>query len=365
MNKLLKQSDFTRNDLIHLLSTTEEREINAIRDAAFEVLKANCGTQVYFRGLIEFSNICASDCFYCGIRRGNTAVNRYCLSKESIVESAQWCAEQGYGSVVLQSGERNDAEFVRFVEEAVLAIKQATASPRLPQGVGITLSLGQQSRETYRRWLDAGAHRYLMRIETSSEALFAAIHPPTQKFAGRVRCLQVLKELGYTVGTGVMIGLPGQAVAHLADDILFFRDMDIDMIGMGPYIVHQQTPMAGWPQTAGLDREKSMRLALLMIAATRLTLKDVNIAATTALQALDPIGREAGLQFGANVIMPQLTPTEFRKDYLLYEGKPCLDESKELCRGCLEMRIKGIGREIAVDSWGDPQHALKRQAGRD
>jgi biotin synthase len=347
---------YTREELIRLLSITDEAGVESLRAAAFQTLIDHCGTTVYFRGLIEFSNVCANDCLYCGIRHGNQAVRRYTLTKEDIVSAAVWCADQGYGSVVLQSGERRDAPFVAFVEDLVATIKARTTCERLPRGLGITLCVGEQEREAYQRWFDVGAHRYLLRIETSSPALFSRIHPAGQPFDGRVACLAILKEIGYQVGTGVMIGLPGQTTADLADDILFFRDRDVDMIGMGPYIVHRDTPMAAWPELNARQPAPSLQLALRMIAVTRLALKNVNIAATTALQALDPVGREAGLQFGANVIMPQLTPPEFRRDYLLYEGKPCLDESADLCRSCLEKRIRSIGREIGVDQWGDSHH---------
>ena len=289
--------------------------------------------------------------------------SRYLLTEDEIVASALWCADKGYGSVVLQSGERHDATFVDLVERSVRRIKSESVSQRLPHGVGITLCVGEQSREAYERFYAAGAHRYLLRIETSSPDLFAAIHPQQQAFARRVECLRTLRDIGFQVGTGVMIGLPGQTREHLADDILFFREMDVDMIGMGPYIPHKDTPLAAQHDAYGWPSADAYRTALLMIAVVRITLKDVNIAATTALQAMRPLGREEGLTFGANVVMPQLTPMQVRKDYLLYEGKPCLDESAEQCLGCLEARIQSVGRTIGYDRWGDPRHALKRGSG--
>jgi biotin synthase len=222
------------------------------------------------------------------------------------------------------------------------------------------LCIGQQSFDTYQRLYDAGAHRYLLRIETTNPELFAKIHPPEQTFESRVECLETLRDIGYQVGTGVMIGLPGQTLDHLANDIQFFKDHDIDMIGMGPFIPHDATPMGELPCPDVTDR---VRLALLMIAATRLKLRDVNIASTTALQALDPIGREKGLQFGANVIMPQVTPQDVRKDYQLYPGKPCLEENATQCRSCLELRISSVGRVVGYHQWGDSVHAKKRQSG--
>jgi biotin synthase len=359
---ILRSGHYTPETIAQLLAATDPAEIETVRDAAERVLLDTCGNRVFFRGLIEFSNVCDNDCFYCGIYKANSSVRRYTLTQAQIIEAATWCAGQGYGSVVLQSGERRDEEFVGFVETAVREIKRRTVSNRLPHGLGITLCIGEQTDETYSRLFAAGAHRYLLRIETTSPRLFEAIHPPTQLLTSRIACLISLKRIGYQVGTGVMIGLPGQTVEELANDVLFFRDMDIDMIGMGPYIPHNDTPMAGWPAAVQIDKKDSLRQALLMIAAVRLVLRDVNIAATTALQAIDPVGRESGLQFGANVIMPQLTPQQYRHAYQLYEGKPCMDESADLCRNCLENRIRSVGRDIAIDDWGDSPHWRKNQS---
>ena len=340
-----------RDVLYRILATSDPDELELIRHAAEQALLQHCGDTVRLRGLIEFSNRCTSDCHYCGIRRSNRAPKRYTLTLDDIVETATWCAEQGYGSVVLQSGERRDARFVRFVSDAVRAIKDATRSAKLPQGVGITLCVGEQSAATYAQWFDAGAHRYLLRMETSSPELFAALHPAPQSHAARVACLKTLKEIGYRVGTGVMIGLPGQRLDQLVDDLLFFRDCAADMIGMGPYIPHGQAVLPGNPPVA--EASTRMDLALRMIAATRLLLPDINIAATTALQTLAPDGREQGLRFGANVIMPQATPLAVRRMYTLYDGKPCLDDSAGQCAACLETRIKACGRRVLRDEWGD------------
>jgi biotin synthase len=230
----------------------------------------------------------------------------------------------------------------------------------LPNGLGITLCAGEQNDETYRKWFDAGAHRYLLRIESSNPEIFASIHPESQKLETRIECLKLLKTIGYQIGTGVMIGLPGQTIEHLAQDILFFKNMDIDMIGMGPYIVHKQTPMASFADDITTRQNDIFRLSLLMIAACRIILRDVNIAATTALQAMKEDGREQGLEFGANVIMPQLTPVEVRRDYLLYEGKPCLDENAVMCRACLEKRIRATGRITGYNEWGGSKHKTRK-----
>jgi biotin synthase len=348
-----------KKDLVHILSLNDENELELIRRTAEETLLRYCGNKVYYRGLIEFSNICANNCYYCGIRVENADVKRYLLAKEEILESALWCAEAGYGSVVLQSGERRDERFISFVEETVRAIKEKSISATLPKGLGITLSVGEQTLETYQRFFAAGAHRYLLRIETTDPVLFAAIHPAHQTLVARIAALDALKTAGFQVGTGVMIGLPGQTVEQLAGDLEFFKRMDVAMIGMGPYIVHADTPMAAWPRVADRTPAQRFDLGLRMIAATRLLLKDVNIAAATALQAIDPRGREEGLRWGANVIMPQVTPVKVRREYQLYDGKPCLDESARQCRACLAARIASIGRETGYDEWGDSRHVAR------
>jgi len=351
ITSILQKEDFTREDIIRLLSITEPELIEELRSEAERVLYKYRGPDVYFRGLIEFSNICTSDCYYCGIRKSNDKIKRYLMSKEEIIECALWCAKQGYGSIVLQSGERQDKKFADFVTDIVRSIKKVTTSERLPQGLGITLCVGEQSREVYQNFFDAGAHRYLLRIEASDKEFFSSIHPPVQSYDSRKSCLQILKEIGYLVGTGVMIGLPGQSLEHLADDILFFKKTGVDMIGMGPFIVHEQTPFSIYKNEVRL--ESNFLTTLKMIAVTRLFLKDVNIAATTALQAIKPDGREQGLKFGANVVMPQITPEKYRKQYLLYEGKPCIDENAELCKACLTRRIEAVDRSVAIDIWGD------------
>jgi biotin synthase len=356
--RLAAQKDLGRQDLVKLLSASTPEQIEAVRAEAERVLLANCGDGVFLRGLVEASNACACDCLYCGIRKSNRDVNRYTLSLEDILACARQCADYGYGSMVIQSGERADKKFVDLVAEAVARIKAETQTDKQPDGLGITLCIGQQSYETYQRLYDAGAHRYLLRIESTNPKLFAKIHPADQTFESRVECLRMLRDIGYQVGTGVMIGLPGQTIEDLADDILFFSTMDIDMIGMGPFIPHPETPLWGQPVA---DVPARVQLALLMIAATRLKLRDVNIASTTALQALDPVGREKGLKFGANVIMPQMSPTDVRADYQLYPGKPCLDENAKECQSCLNMRIEFAGRKIGLYAWGDSQHAVKRQ----
>jgi len=336
-----------------LLALTDPEDTARLYRQAYAVKQDQVGTKVYYRGIIEFSNVCTKDCFYCGIRRDNPKLKRYTMSGREIVDCAKAAWQFGYGSIVLQSGERSDPAFVSFVTDVLRRIHAETNGE-----LGITLSLGEQTPDTYHRWFEAGARRYLIRIETSNRELYRKLHPEDHDFDRRLACLAALREIGFQVGTGVMIGLPGQTCADLARDIRFFVEQDVDMIGMGPYIPHHDTPMAHESQR--FNGEAQLRLGLNMIAVTRIALQDVNIAATTALQALDPKGRELGLKAGANIIMPNITPTKYREGYQLYDGKPCLDENAGMCRFCLEKRIDSIGEEIGYREWGDSPHFLKK-----
>ncbi|WP_319522458.1 [FeFe] hydrogenase H-cluster radical SAM maturase HydE [uncultured Desulfosarcina sp.] len=353
------KTNFTTAKIRSLLESTGRKEIEALRQEAHWATLLHCGNRVYFRGIIEFSNICTCDCYYCGIRRSNKDVVRYQLAKTQILRQAKWCAERGFGSVVLQSGERRDARFVDFVTDVVRTVKNETRCSLLPDGLGITLCVGEQSREVYARFFEAGAHRYLLRIETASPSLFRRWHPPEQTFENRRRCLSHLRSIGYQVGTGVMIGAPWQTTADLAEDVAFFKEMDVDMIGMGPYIPHHAAPLAKVDVAPPAMR---LQRALSTIAVVRLVLRDVNIAATTALQTLSPLGRERGLDFGANVIMPQVTSPECRKQYTLYDAKPCDNETDPGFQSALEKRIRNLGREVGRNRWGDSPHAWIRQA---
>lgn len=345
-------------EMVGLLGLTDPAAIEDLRRAAYDQATLGVGDTVHYRGIVELSNICALDCSYCGIRKGNPAIERYSLTHDEVVESALFCAAAGYGSCVLQAGERRDAAFIAFVEACVAEIRARSVSPTLPQGLGITLSLGEQSVDTYRRWRAAGAHRYLLRIETSNPDLFHRLHPATQRFETRLAALDDLRDTGFQVGTGVMIGLPGQSLDDLARDIAFYGERDIDMIGMGPYLHSQGGAL---PAEAMMEPGALLGLGLRMIAVTRLALPDLNIAATTALQALVEDGRERGIAFGANVTMPNVTPRAVRRNYQLYDGKPCLDEGSLECRGCLEKRVVSAGRRVGWNTWGDSRHARHRQ----
>lgn len=347
----------TLDDILFLLSLHDQSSLEILRNAAFNLTTQMTGNQVWFRGIIELSNICRCDCNYCGIRKSNKAVPRYQLTKEEIVSAAMWAAQAGYGSCVLQSGERKDPWYTDFIEECLIAIKQQSTSTCMPHGLGITLSLGEQTPETYVRWHKAGAHRYLLRMETTHPPLFSSLHPAQQTFENRIESLHHLKKAGYLVGTGVMIGLPGQTPENLAHDILFFKNEDIDMIGMGPYLVAENTPMK---KMGMMGKEELLELSLKMIAVTRLICKNINIASTTALQALEPTGREKGIRYGANILMPNLTPRKYRSYYQLYDHKPCIDEGREACRLCIRQRVTSTGRSIGTYDYGDarrPDHA--------
>lgn len=353
--KIDRGEELERQDVKSLLELEDEAKVQALFDKAYKVKTENVGKVAYFRGIIECSNICAKDCFYCGIRRSNEQAERFQMEPDEMIKEAVWSYENDYGSVVIQAGERTDPKFIDMIEKVLLEVKEKTKGE-----LGITLSLGEQTEETYRRWFKAGAHRYLLRIETTNRELYSKLHPADHDYDARVACLKLLRKVGYQVGTGVMIGLPFQSIDDLVDDLFFFKNIDIDMIGMGPYLVHSQTPLAKEMPDFDSRQDYQLQLSLKMIAIARIMLKDVNIAATTALQAVTHNGRELGLLAGANVIMPNVTETEYRPNYQLYDNKPCLDENSSMCRGCLSRRIEGIGETIGFGKWGDSPHFHKR-----
>lgn len=353
---ILKKEILTKEDLLELMNLEDTDEIQELYKKAYNVKLENVGNKVYYRGIIELSNICIKDCYYCGIRKSSDNCKRFSMMEEDILESAKWNYENKYGSLVLQAGERQDEEYILFIEDIIKKIKKLSNNE-----LGITLSLGEQSYETYKKWFDAGAHRYLLRIETSNKELYGKIHPEDHKFDIRLKALQDLKDIGYQTGTGVMIGFPGQTMEDLVNDIIFFKEFDIDMIGMGPYIYSKGTPMSSIASDSDEDRKKRFELGLKMVALARIYLKDINIAATTALQVLNPVGRELALKAGANVMMPVITNKKYRVDYQLYDDKPCLEDSASDCKSCLAGRIESIGDKIAYGEWGDPLHYKRRK----
>ena len=290
------------------------------------------------------------------IRKSNSHVSRYRLEEDDVIRMARWCFEHDYGSVVLQSGEIESEANTMSVERILHGIREFGGD-----AFGVTLCLGEQTEEVFRRWREAGAHRYLLRIESSVPSLYAKIHPSDHLYARRVECLKILKRLGYQTGSGVMTGLPGQTLDDLAHDIEFYKKMDLDMIGMGPYLPHAETPLGENIAMTPEYAQRQFQLGLKMIAVTRLYLHDVNIAATTALQALDDRGRELGIQAGANVIMPNVTDVEYRRSYQLYPNKPCMDENAAKCRNCLNWRILSIGEKIIWGERGDSPHYFKNR----
>lgn len=343
------------SELEQLLALSEPAAIAALYADAYRMKLEYVGKRVSIRGLIEISNICRKNCYYCGIRSGNGKVERFRISREEILDTALWAYRHHFASLVLQSGEVASEAFTAFIEEIVREI-----CARTDNGMGITLSLGEQTRETYRRWREAGAARYLLRIEASDPELYRKLHPADHSYEARTACLRMLRELDYQVGSGVMIGLPGQTIRHLVKDLRFFQEYDIDMIGMGPYIPHEDTPLGAGLRLTEDYRKHQLELGLKMIACARLLLRDVNIASTTALQALDPRGRELGLLAGANVIMPNLTDTAYRSGYRLYAGKPGLDESSESSLEALTKSVEAVGETILWDAPGDSLHYFRR-----
>lgn len=351
---MLSSPSLNKRDIVSILKMDTREEMDALQSLAMEVKQERVNRIVYFRGLIEFSNQCRKNCFYCGLRKANKGVNRFRLSEEEILKAADFAHENRYGSLVLQSGEDQSEDFTDFVCRVVKQIKSR-------YDLGITLSCGEQSEETYHRFFESGAHRYLLRIETASPDLYEKWHPEDGKhrFETRLNCLKSLKEIGFQVGSGSMVGVPYQTYEDIAGDILFLRDMRVDMMGIGPFIEHSATPFYR-SEAYSIRQEERLGLTLRMIAILRILLKDVNIASTTAMQVLDKFGREKGLLFGANVIMPNLTPLIHRKDYLLYEDKPCLNEDASQCNNCLEARIASVGETIGYGEWGDPLHFFRR-----
>ena len=311
------------DELADMLASADEGLWREIFVAAREV-KAKCGkTETLPRGLIETSNICAKDCLYCGIRKGNAKVPRYLIPEDEVAACIDEARRRGYPAVAFQAGEIESEANTAYYERLLAKCR----------GLEVTLSLGEQTEEVYRRWKDAGAMRYLIRIETSNRELYAKIHPAECSFERRLGCIRTLKKLGYVTGSGVMIGLPGQTIRDLANDIVFFGDECLDMVGMGPYVPNCDTPLGTevkvegegeqWNSKVPLSTSTSnLDLSLRMIALTRLYLHNVNIVAATALEALDPEGgRNRGIEAGANVVMPVLTPEKYRRCYDLYPGK--------------------------------------------
>ena len=355
IQKILESEDFTRENIISLLKSEGDDKTFLFRKSS-EIKEKQIGNKVWFRGLIEFSNICGKDCLYCGIRKGNKNLTRYNLSDDEILAAAKFAYINRYGSIALQSGELESQFVTERIENLLHKIKDLSNGE-----LGVTLSVGEQEPDVYKKWYDAGAHRYLLRVESTNQELYNKIHPndSNHSFARRLECLKNLQDIGYQTGTGVMIGLPFQTMDDLAGDLLFMKEFNIDMCGMGPYIEHADTPLI---EHSGklIPLKERFDLTLKMIAIIRIMMKDINIVATTALQAIDPVGREKAIMIGANILMPNITPGKYRDSYKLYDNKPCTDDSAGDCQSCLEARISLADAEVIYGEWGDSKHYNER-----
>lgn len=328
IEKAEKTHYLTKKELVLLL---QDDTINqALFDAADRVRKQYMGDEVHLRGIIEFSNICKRDCLYCGLRASNKNAERYRLMPDEIIDLAKKAVGYGYKTVVMQSGE-DDYYTIERMQYIITKLKE--------QDIAVTLSLGEKSFETYKAYKEAGADRYLLRIETTDQALYEKMDPG-MSYEERKRCLRDLKTLGYEVGTGILVGLPGQTIESLADDILFFKELDVDMVGLGPFIPNDDTPLGG---ECGGD----FTMSLKVMALVRLLLPDVNIPATTAMETLNKQGRIIALQSGANIVMPNITEGDYRKMYALYPGKICVNDTPSHCVNCITGKIRSIGRTVS------------------
>ncbi len=330
LSKVKTTHNLSKDELIQILS--DESINDFLFKTADEVREKYVGNEVHLRGLIEFSNICKCNCKYCGLRKDNSELERYRLSIEEAYDFAKKAKEYGYKTVVLQSGEDSYYSVERLVK-LLQDIKKLD--------LAITLSIGERTFEEYKAFKEAGADRYLIRIETTDKELYKKMHP-NMSFENRVRCLKDLKTLGYEVGTGCLVGLPEQTIESLANDILFFKEIDADMIGIGPFIPNQNTPLKD-------AKGGTFEMALKVMALTRILLPTINIPATTAMETLNPNGRLIALQSGANVVMPNVTEGDYRRKYEIYPGKICVGDTPAQCRGCISGKIQSIGRTVSTD----------------
>ena len=317
-----------KQEIIDILSDNNKNE--DLFKEADQIRKDNVGDEVFLRGLIEFSNICKRQCKYCGLRSGNHDIERYRILKDEILSYAKKAVNMGYRTIVLQSGEDEYYDTDRMVE-IIKGLKEFD--------IALTLSIGEKTYEEYKAFKKAGADRYLLRIETTDRNLYTVMHP-NASYDNRIKCLYDLKSLGFETGTGCLVGLPNQSISSLADDILFFKDLDADMVGIGPFIPHEKTPLKDSPQG-------NFWLALKVMALTRINLPDINIPATTAMETINPNGRIIALQSGANVVMPNVTSKEYRSKYEIYPGKICIQENPEHCSECIKAKIRSIGRYVS------------------
>lgn len=332
INKLITERDISDAELKRLLESNEYD--TPLFCAADSKRREIYGDEVYIRGLIEFTNYCRNNCYYCGIRRDNKNATRYRLSKEEILTCCEEGYRLGFRTFVLQGGEDP------YYTDAVICDIVSEIRGRFPD-CAITLSIGERSKESYKAFFDAGANRYLLRHETANDPHYRMLHPENMSLQNRKQCLYDLKDIGYQVGSGFMVGSPYQTTENLIEDIRFLQELQPDMIGIGPYITHEDTPFASF-------ENGSLSLTVRLIAVLRLMFPYALIPATTALGTIHPQGRELGLKAGANVVMPNLSPVGVRKLYALYENKICTGEEAAQCRGCLERRVQSAGYRIVT-----------------
>jgi biotin synthase len=325
----------SKEDFLTLLTEMNEEDRTYLRERGRSVAVKHFSNRIYTRGLIEFTNYCKNDCYYCGIRRSNRCVTRYRLTDEQILDCCQEGYSLGFRTFVLQGGE--DGAFSD--EDMVSIIRRIKES--FPD-CALTLSIGEKSVESYQSYFEAGADRYLLRHETANEEHYRKLHPAKLSLAQRKECLYTLKEIGYQVGAGFMVGSPYQTLEHITEDLLFLKELAPQMVGIGPFLPHHETPFAG-------EEKGSMELTLTLISILRLMLPNALIPATTALGTIHSNGREEGILSGANVVMPNLSPTSVRKNYELYDNKICTGDEAAECRFCLDRRMKKIGYELTVD----------------
>ena len=334
VDKLEARHDLTDEEFAAVLLCDDPEIDHILSEKARRVREEHYGKDVYLRGLIEFTNICKNNCYYCGIRRGNSNCERYRLSGEQILSCCDMGYELGFRTFVLQGGEDP-----YYTDERIVSIVSAIKS-KYPD-CAVTLSLGEFEKESYKKFFDAGADRYLLRHETADKEHYEMLHPEELSFDHRMQCLRDLKEIGYQVGTGMMVGSPYQTTEHLVKDLRFLKEFKPEMVGMGPFIPHHDTQFADCP--AG-----TVDMTVRLLAVIRLLLPDVLLPATTALGTIDPIGREKGLLAGANVIMPNLSPVDVREKYLLYDNKKVTgDEAAEAVREMVK-RISSVGYEAVI-----------------
>lgn len=335
ISSIKEQRDIGFEAFGELMSTDDKELLECLRNTARDVADDVYGKKVYIRGLIEISNYCRNDCLYCGIRRSNCNVDRYRLSREQILGCCNAGYELGFRTFVMQGGED-----VKFNDDLICSIIDA-AKKKHPD-CAITLSLGEKSRDSYKRFFDAGADRYLLRHETADKLHYEKLHPNDMSFDNRMRCLYDLKEIGYQVGCGFMVGSPYQTVEHLYKDIQFIKDFKPHMVGIGPFISHKDTPFSD--KASG-----TMDATLRLLSIIRLIHPNVLLPATTALGTIHPKGREMGILAGANVVMPNLSPENVRDKYMLYDNKISTGEEAAECLGSLKERMNSIGYEIVED----------------